>query len=175
MTAPGDRATRGPEPAAQGSPGAGGAGGAPRAPERVVFACVQNAGRSQMAAALFHVLADPARARAVSAGTRPAERVHAGVVAAMRERGVDLSTARPQLLTAELARGARLLVTMGCGEECPAVPGLETLDWPLPDPHGQAPDAVAAIRDALEARVRALVAERGWGRATRPPGEPPAA
>ena len=129
---------------------------------RVVFACVHNAGRSQMAAALFNAAADPGRAVAVSAGTRPADRVHEVVVAAMRESGIDLSGARPALLTAELARGAALLVTMGCGEECPYVPGLAREDWPLEDPKGQPLERVRAIRDEVGARVRALVAREGW-------------
>ena len=135
----------------------------------VLFACVENAGRSQMAAALFGAAADPARARAISAGTRPAAAVHPAVVAAMRELGLDLSGAQPRRLTPELARGASLLVTLGCGEECPAVPGLERLDWPLRDPRGEGPDVVRAIRDEIGVRVAALVAERGWGR--RPGGE----
>ncbi len=109
----------------------------------VVFACVHNAGRSQMAAAFFNDLADPARARAVSAGTAPAERVHPEVVAAMREVDIDLSGARPQRLTRELAAPAQLLVTMGCGEACPVVPGLRRDDWPVDDPKGRALGDVA--------------------------------
>src|SRR3954468_24987195 len=104
----------------------------------VIFACVHNAGRSQMSAALFNAKADPKDARAISAGTQPADRVHPVVVEAMNELGIDLSSAKPVKLTAELAKDAALLVTMGCGEECPFVPGLEVLDWPLPDPKGQA-------------------------------------
>jgi arsenate reductase len=95
---------------------------------RVIFACVHNAGRSQMAAAFFNALAAPEKARAVSAGTRPGERVHPEVVTVMREAGIDLSTARPQNLTVDFARGARLLVTMGCGDECPVVPGARRED-----------------------------------------------
>jgi arsenate reductase len=132
--------------------------------ERVVFACVHNAGRSQMAAAFFNALADPSRARAVSAGTHPAERVHPEVAAVMAESGVDVSGARPQLLTTELATGASLLVTMGCGEECPYVPGLQVQDWPLPDPKGRDLAAVRAIRDEVRRRVAALVEGRGWRR-----------
>jgi arsenate reductase len=85
----------------------------------VIFACVHNAGRSQMAAAFFNKLADPAKARALSAGTTPRERVYPEVVAVMQEEGIDLSGARPQKLTAALAAGAQLLITMGCGDECP--------------------------------------------------------
>ena len=132
--------------------------------ERVVFACRHNAGRSQMAAAFFDAAADPARARSVSAGTTPGERVHPEVAVVMGEAGFDLSAARPQLLTAELAAGARLLVTMGCGEDCPYVPGLEVEDWPLPDPQGQPLERVREIRDEVRRRVEELVARRGWSR-----------
>jgi arsenate reductase len=128
----------------------------------VIFACVHNAGRSQMAAAWFNALADPAKARAVSAGTQPGERVHPVVVDVMREAGVDVSGNRPQRLTEDLARGATLLVTMGCGDECPFVPGLQTDDWPLPDPKGRPIDEVRATRDAIKARVAELVSARGW-------------
>jgi arsenate reductase (thioredoxin) len=145
------------------SPSSSGAARAAAVPATVLFACVHNAGRSQMAAAFFAAAADPSRARAVSAGTQPAERVHPEVVAAMACRGFDLSRARPQRLTPELARGARLLVTMGCGEQCPVLAELEVIDWPLPDPKGQESAAVAVIRDEIAARVGALVTERGWG------------
>jgi arsenate reductase len=124
----------------------------------VIFACVHNAGRSQMAAALFNALADPAKWRAISAGTNPGERVHPEVVAVMREEGIDLSGARPQKLTPELASQAQLLVTMGCGDECPFVPGLRREDWPLEDPKGKPIDRVRAIRDEIRARVQALLA-----------------
>ena len=130
----------------------------------VIFACVHNAGRSQMAAAFFNALADRERARALSAGTQPAEHVHPEVVAVMHEIGIDLSTARPTRLTDDLAHGAELLVTMGCGETCPIVPGLEREDWDLPDPKGKPLAQVRAIRDEIRARVAALVATRGWQR-----------
>lgn len=129
----------------------------------VLFACVHNAGRSQMAAALFNALADPAKARAVSAGTEPADRVHPVVVEVMREIGIDLAAARPQRLTDELAVGAQWLVTMGCGEQCPHVPGLRREDWPVEDPKDQPIDRVRAIRDEIAARVRRLIVEQGWG------------
>ncbi len=128
----------------------------------VLFACVQNAGRSQMAAALFNRLADPRNATAVSAGTRPADLVNPTVVAAMKEVGVDLRSAQPRLLTRDIASSATLLVTMGCGDACPFVPGLEVLDWPLADPHGRPLDEVRAIRNEIENRVRNLIRERGW-------------
>ena len=123
----------------------------------VIFACVHNAGRSQMAAALFNQLADPANARALSAGTNPGERVHPEVVTVMREVGVDLVDARPQKLTPELASQAQLLITMGCGDECPVVAGLRRDDWPLPDPKGQPLEQVREIRDDIRRRVEALV------------------
>src|SRR5882672_3156144 len=128
----------------------------------VLFACVHNAGRSQMAAALFNQLADPAKARAISAGTQPGERVHPVVVEAMKELGIDLSRAVPQKLTANLAKGAHLLVTMGCGDECPVVPGARRDDWPLQDPKGKPRERVREIRDDIEARVRALIAANDW-------------
>jgi arsenate reductase len=130
--------------------------------DRVIFACVHNAGRSQMAAAFLAVLADPARVEAVSAGTQPAERVHPEVVETMREVGIDISHHRPQRLTTELARGATLLVTMGCGDDCPYVPGLRVDDWPLPDPRGRSPIEVRRIRDEIRQRVSALVDANGW-------------
>lgn len=129
---------------------------------RVVFACVHNAGRSQMAAAWFNRIADPAKAQAISAGTTPSDHVHPIVVEAMNEKGIDLSRAQPQKLTSELARDAAFLVTMGCGESCPYIPGVPILDWPLPDPKGQGIDSVRVIRDEVETRVRAFIAERDW-------------
>jgi arsenate reductase len=123
----------------------------------VLFACVANAGRSQMAAAFFNQIADPTKARAISAGTRPGAAVHPEVVAVMRESGIDLSNARPQLLTPELAASAQLLITMGCGDECPYVPGVQRDDWPLDDPAGRSIERVRQIRDEIETRVRTLV------------------
>jgi len=130
----------------------------------VIFACVHSAGRSQMSAALFNALADPSVARAVAAGTEPAERVHPVVVDAMRELDIDLSAAKPQLLTEALACDAALLVTMGCGEKCPYVPGLRRDDWALPDPKGQPLERVREIREGIRARVTQLVEAEGWGR-----------
>jgi len=132
---------------------------------QVIFACVHNAGRSQMAAAFFNQLADPAKAGAVSAGTEPGKQVHPEVVAAMKEIGIDLSTARPRILTTELAAGARYLITMGCGDKCPVVPGLKVLDWPLEDPKGQPLERVRAIRDDVRHRVQQFVDANGWSRA----------
>lgn len=129
----------------------------------VVFACVHNAGRSQMAAALFNKLADSAKGRALSAGTSPGGRVHPEVVTVMREEGIDLSDARPRKLTPELAAEAQLLVTMGCGDECPYVPGLRRDDWPLEDPKGKPIERVRAIRDEIRDRVEALIAQEAVG------------
>ena len=112
-----------------------------------------------MAAGFFNALADPGEARAVSAGTAPATRVQPEVVAVMQEAGIDLSGTRPQQLTHELASRAHLLITMGCGDQCPYVPGLETRDWPLDDPSDQPLDRVRAIRDEIRQRVEQLVAE----------------
>ena len=131
-------------------------------PKTVLFACVHNAGRSQMAAALFNALADPERARAVSAGTSPAERPHPEVVEVMAETGIDLSSAKPQRLSDALAASVDLLVTMGCGEACPFVPGLETRDWELPDPKGLPPAEVRQIRERIRDRVATLLDEKGW-------------
>ena len=128
----------------------------------VLFACVHNAGRSQMSAALFNLLADPAKARAISAGTEPGPRVHPEVLEAMKELGVDVSGAKPQRLTAELASTAALLVTMGCGDACPAVPGLRLEDWPLEDPKGKPVERVREIRDEIAGRVRQLLARERW-------------
>ena len=128
----------------------------------VIFACIHNAGRSQIAAAFFNALANPSIARAVSAGTNPVERVHPVVVEAMREVEIDLSLARPQLLTDGLAADAQLLITMGCGDACPVVPGLRRDDWPLADPKDQPIERVREIRDDIKGRVRQLLAKEGW-------------
>ena len=130
----------------------------------VVFACVHNAGRSQIAAAFFSDMADESVARAMSAGTQPGDKVHPEVVSAMREVGIDLTGATPRRLTEELARGADLLITMGCGDECPWVPNLEREDWPLDDPKGKPIEQVRRIRDEIRDRVRDLLAARGWAR-----------
>jgi arsenate reductase len=132
--------------------------------QTVLFACVHNAGRSQMAAAFFDELADPKRARAVSAGTEPSERVHPEVVAAMAELDIDLSGRKPRHLTDELARRASWLITMGCGEACPYVPIARREDWALDDPKGRSLDDVRRIRDEIRARVAALVEREGWSR-----------
>ena len=123
----------------------------------VVFACVHNAGRSQMAAALFNQLADPSMAHAISAGTSPADRIHPEVLEVMRERGIELSEARPRRLDDAIARDASWLITMGCGEECPVVAGVRRDDWPIDDPKGRPIADVRRIRDEIELRVRSLL------------------
>jgi protein-tyrosine-phosphatase len=128
---------------------------------KVIFACIHNAGRSQMAAAFFNQLVDPAKAVAVSAGTDPGLRVHPEVLTAMREIGIDLSSAKPQKLTEELTQDAQLLITMGCGDKCPYVPGLRRDDWPLRDPKGQPVDEVRAIRNEIKDRVKLLLDREG--------------
>jgi arsenate reductase len=128
----------------------------------VLFACVHNAGRSQMAAAWFNRLADPTKAHAISAGTEPGASVHPEVVTAMNEVGVDLSGAPTSKLTTELARQAQILITMGCGDQCPIMPDLKRDDWPLEDPKGKPPDHVRRIRDEIRERVIQLLDTHGW-------------
>jgi arsenate reductase len=123
----------------------------------VLFVCLHNAGRSQMSAALF-AQAAAGRHQALSAGTTPAEHVHPEVVAVMRELGIDLADRTPQLLTRELAEQADVVVTMGCGDACPYIPGKRLIDWQLADPKGQPIETVRAIRDDIAQRVAALVA-----------------
>jgi arsenate reductase (thioredoxin) len=128
-----------------------------------IFACVHNAGRSQMSAAFFNLLANRTKACGVSAGTNPGERVHPAVVEVMQELGIDLSQAKPQKLTAELAQGAEMLITMGCGDDCPYVPGLRRGDWPLPDPKGLPLEEVRIIRDTVRLNVEKLISEEHLG------------
>jgi arsenate reductase (thioredoxin) len=130
----------------------------------VLFACVHNAGRSQMAAAWFNYLADSRRASAISAGTEPGPQVHPEVVAVMREVGIELGAVQPQKLTLALARQAGRLITMGCGEACPVVPGLRREDWPLADPRGQSVDTVRALRDEIRLRVVQLIEREDWSK-----------
>ena len=125
---------------------------------RVLFVCVQNAGRSQMAEALFGAVA-AARHEARSAGTSPAEQVHPEVVEVMRELGVDLSERVPNGLEESDAEWADIVVTMGCGDACPFIPGKRYMDWELTDPHGLPLDEVRRIRDEIAERTRALAAE----------------
>jgi arsenate reductase (thioredoxin) len=123
-----------------------------------LFVCLHNAGRSQMSQALFERAAE-GRHRALSAGTTPADRVHPEVVEVMREVGIELADREPKLLTRELAEQADVVVTMGCGDECPYIPGRRYLDWELEDPKGRPLDEVRATRDDIDRRVRQLVQE----------------
>ena len=125
---------------------------------RVLFVCLHNAGRSQVSRALFD-LAAAGRHEADSAGTTPGERVHPEVVTAMAELGVDLAGRVPQRLTDDMARWADVVVTMGCGDACPYIPGKRYVDWDLPDPRGRPLEEVRATRDAIRERVASLVAE----------------
>lgn len=127
----------------------------------VLFACTHNAGRSQMAAAFFNRIADPTKAVGISAGTHPATQVHPVVVTVMQEVGLDLRKHQPQRLSDAVARSADLLVTMGCGEACPYVPGLDVRDWALTDPKDRPLDEVRVIRDDIRSRAEALVHELG--------------
>ena len=131
---------------------------------RILFACIHNAGRSQMAAALFNQLADPSLAQAISAGTEPAPQIHPEVLSAMREVGIELKGVTPQFLSADLASQANILVTMGCGESCPVVPGAKREDWNLPDPKGQPLERVRQIRDEIREKVDEMVSANAWGR-----------
>jgi protein-tyrosine-phosphatase len=126
---------------------------------RVLFVCLHNAGRSQMSRALFDRAAANSGHTSESAGTTPGERVHPAVVEAMREIGIDLADRAPQLLTAERAERANVIVTMGCGDECPYFPGKRYIDWDLPDPKDRPIEEVRATRDEIARRVEALVAE----------------
>jgi arsenate reductase (thioredoxin) len=128
----------------------------------VLFACVHNAGRSQMAAALFNQLADSKKAHAISAGTEPGSRVHPEVVTAMNEIGIDISGATTTKLTDAVARQAQILITMGCGDQCPFVPGAQRDDWPLDDPKNQPIEKVRAIRNEIERRVKGLIKTHGF-------------
>ncbi|WP_437744263.1 arsenate reductase ArsC [Sorangium sp. So ce1504] len=131
-------------------------------PKLILFACIHNAGRSQMAAAWFNALVNPSQAHAISAGTEPGSRVHPEVREVMHQVGIDLSESTPQKLTHALAADAYMLITMGCGEACPTVPGVRRDDWPLEDPKGKPLERVRAIRDEVKARVEALIAAEAW-------------
>lgn len=124
----------------------------------VLFVCVHNAGRSQMAAALLNRLAD-GRVQVRSAGSAPASEIHPAVLEVMAEAGLDLSRELPKLLTAEFVAAADVVITMGCGDTCPVYPGRRYLDWQVPDPAGLSIEEVRAIRDEIDCRVRGLLAE----------------
>jgi arsenate reductase (thioredoxin) len=129
----------------------------------VIFACVHSAGRSQMAAGWFNSLVGSGKARAIAAGTQPSEHVHPVVLEAMQEVGIDLSQAKPQLLTSEMMKGASCVITMGCGESCPVgPPGIPREDWELEDPKGQPIEHVRKIRDRIKRLVSALLERQRW-------------
>lgn len=125
--------------------------------KKIIFACVHSAGRSQIAAAFFNKYKNDQSLTAISAGTEPANKVHHEVMTVMAEIGIDLSHAKPNLLTEDLAKDATMLVTMGCGEKCPYVPSLKIIDWSLKDPKGQGLDQVRIIRDEIESLVLQLI------------------
>jgi len=127
----------------------------------VVFACVHNAGRSQMAAAWFNAMADNTVVQARSAGTQPGTHIHPEVLTAMREVGVEISTT-PQLLTDNLLADTSMLITMGCGEECPVTSAVDRADWPFEDPKGKSLERVREIRDQICVRVFQLLRTQGW-------------
>lgn len=130
----------------------------------VLFVCVHNAGRSQMAATFFNAFADAGKATAISAGTEPASKVHPAVVDVMRELGFDLADVKPRKLTDELTLQVQMFITMGCGESCPVVPRVIREDWQIPDPKGKSPERVREIRDDLARKVRDLIQAKGWGK-----------
>lgn len=135
----------------------------------VLFVCVHNAGRSQMAAALLRSMAGD-RIEVRSAGTEPADRVNPVAVAAMAELGIDIATANPRVLTPDAVQVSDVVITMGCGDACPYFPGVSYRDWKLPDPAGQPLSTVRAIRDDIAERVRLLVAELLGAADTAQPG-----
>jgi arsenate reductase len=134
---------------------------------RALFVCLHNAGRSQMSEALFTRAAE-ARHEARSAGTTPADRVHPEVAEAMAELGIDIADRRPRRLSDELAQWADVVVTMGCGDACPYIPGKRYVDWDLPDPKGMPIEQVREVRDEIDGRVQALVAELDCAAVTPP-------
>jgi arsenate reductase len=131
-------------------------------PQIILFACVHNAGRSQMAAAFFNSTASGYKAVAISAGTEPGTEVHPEVISVMKETGIDLQNIKPQFLSDEIARKAHYLITMGCEESCPFVPGVIRKDWQLEDPKGKSIEKVREIRDQIKMLVEALVKENNW-------------
>ena len=134
-----------------------------------LFACVHNAGRSQMSAAFFNRIVDPSDARGLSAGSEPGLRVHPEVVSAMNEVGIDLSEVKPQFLTPAMAEEVDYLVTMGCGPVCPVIPQVRREDWPLEDPKGKDAARVRRIRDDIQARIEDLIDRQGLRRTTGRP------
>lgn len=130
----------------------------------VLFACVHNAGRSQMSAAFFNARVDPSLARGISAGSEPGTRIHPEVVTVMKEVGIDLSEVKPRIITLEMAAEVSYLVTMGCGPVCPVIPQVRREDWPLEDPKGKPLPRVREIRDDIRKRVEELIERFAWTR-----------
>ncbi|KAF9569190.1 hypothetical protein EC968_002661 [Mortierella alpina] len=128
----------------------------------IMFACVHNAGRSQMAAAFFNMHKTQEGVKGISAGTNPASEVHGVVREIMLEKGVDLSNITPVKLTPELAKTCSTIITMGCGETCPYVPGVKIIDWKITDPKNASQDDARAIRDEIEARIKVFIAENNY-------------
>jgi len=138
--------------------------------DTVLFACIHNAGRSQLAAAWFNHLADPAKARAISAGTHPAASVHPEVARVLVEAGVEAPLERPRLLTPSMTQEASLVITMGCGESCPVFPDQDHEDWPVRDPAGRPHAEVEAISATIRALVIDLLERRRWQLTGASPG-----
>ena len=126
-----------------------------------LFACVHNAGRSQMSAAFFNSIADPTKAVGISAGTEPGGHVHPEVIEVMKEVGIDLSEVKPQLLTPKMAANVNYMVTMGCGAVCPIIPQIRREDWPLEDPKGKPIERVREIREDIKRRIEDLAEKFG--------------
>lgn len=139
-----------------------------RPAQLVLFACTHNKGRSQIASAFFQQLADPEKARSISAGLEPAKRVQNEVIEVMREVGIDLADIVPIALTGRMLTDLNFLVTLGCPERCPTIPPNKRQDWRLRDPSNLSVDEVRAIRDEIHALVTELVHDKGWAREARP-------
>ena len=134
----------------------------------VLFACTHNKGRSQIANAFFNLLADPEKARSISAGLEPVAQVQPEVVEVMREVDIDLSEVQPIELTGRMLTELNFLITLGCPERCPTIPHSRRQDWKLRDPSDLSVDGVRVIRDEIRVLVAALIEEKGWGRDARP-------
>ncbi len=133
-----------------------------QSPEIILFACIHNAGRSQMAAAFFNSIASINKAVAISAGTEPGDAIHPEVISVMEEIGLDMQNLKPQFLSNEIAHTAHYLITMGCGETCPFVPGTIRYDWQLEDPKGKSIEKVREIRDQIKMLVQTLIEDNNW-------------
>ncbi|KAG2237645.1 protein tyrosine phosphatase [Thamnidium elegans] len=130
--------------------------------QKIMFACIHNAGRSQMATAFFNKHKTSDKVLGISAGSVPADKVHPNVVEVMAAIGIDLSNVKPQKLTKELAETVSIIVTMGCNEACPYVPGVQIIDWLIPDPKGSDANSTLTIRDDIEERIKQFIKEQGF-------------